>query len=41
MYVALPGSPLTCPPVSPPQLFQKCRLVMRILDAWEENDKIQ
>ncbi|XP_046878878.1 serine/threonine-protein phosphatase 6 regulatory subunit 2a isoform X1 [Hypomesus transpacificus] len=22
-------------------LFQKCRLVMRILDAWEENDKIQ
>uniref|UniRef100_A0A8C5ESE7 Protein phosphatase 6, regulatory subunit 2a n=1 Tax=Gouania willdenowi TaxID=441366 RepID=A0A8C5ESE7_GOUWI len=24
-----------------PQLFQKCRLVQRILDAWEENDKIQ
>lgn len=23
------------------QLFQKCRLVQRILDAWEENDKIQ
>ncbi|XP_028304802.1 serine/threonine-protein phosphatase 6 regulatory subunit 2a isoform X2 [Gouania willdenowi] len=22
-------------------LFQKCRLVQRILDAWEENDKIQ
>uniref|UniRef100_A0A8C5ERH6 Protein phosphatase 6, regulatory subunit 2a n=1 Tax=Gouania willdenowi TaxID=441366 RepID=A0A8C5ERH6_GOUWI len=26
---------------SDPQLFQKCRLVQRILDAWEENDKIQ
>uniref|UniRef100_A0A8C7IXH2 Protein phosphatase 6 regulatory subunit 2 n=1 Tax=Oncorhynchus kisutch TaxID=8019 RepID=A0A8C7IXH2_ONCKI len=24
-----------------PQLFQKCRLVQRILDAWEENDQIQ
>uniref|UniRef100_A0A8D3D0F5 Protein phosphatase 6 regulatory subunit 2 n=1 Tax=Scophthalmus maximus TaxID=52904 RepID=A0A8D3D0F5_SCOMX len=24
-----------------PQLFQKCRLVQRILDAWEENDRIQ
>uniref|UniRef100_A0A665UJ75 Serine/threonine-protein phosphatase 6 regulatory subunit 2-like n=1 Tax=Echeneis naucrates TaxID=173247 RepID=A0A665UJ75_ECHNA len=23
------------------QLFQKCRLVQRILDAWEENDRIQ
>uniref|UniRef100_A0A8C1BB57 Protein phosphatase 6, regulatory subunit 2a n=1 Tax=Cyprinus carpio carpio TaxID=630221 RepID=A0A8C1BB57_CYPCA len=23
------------------QLFQHCRLVQRILDAWEENDKIQ
>uniref|UniRef100_A0A4W4F711 Protein phosphatase 6, regulatory subunit 2a n=1 Tax=Electrophorus electricus TaxID=8005 RepID=A0A4W4F711_ELEEL len=23
------------------QLFQQCRLVQRILDAWEENDKIQ
>ena len=25
----------------PSQLFQHCRLVQRILDAWEENDKIQ
>uniref|UniRef100_A0A4W5QY52 Protein phosphatase 6, regulatory subunit 2a n=1 Tax=Hucho hucho TaxID=62062 RepID=A0A4W5QY52_9TELE len=24
-----------------PPLFQKCRLVQRILDAWEENDQIQ
>uniref|UniRef100_A0A4W5R8U7 Protein phosphatase 6, regulatory subunit 2a n=1 Tax=Hucho hucho TaxID=62062 RepID=A0A4W5R8U7_9TELE len=24
-----------------PRLFQKCRLVQRILDAWEENDQIQ
>uniref|UniRef100_A0A8C7PL10 Protein phosphatase 6 regulatory subunit 2 n=1 Tax=Oncorhynchus mykiss TaxID=8022 RepID=A0A8C7PL10_ONCMY len=24
-----------------PQLFQTCRLVQRILDAWEENDQIQ
>uniref|UniRef100_A0A665UJJ4 Serine/threonine-protein phosphatase 6 regulatory subunit 2-like n=1 Tax=Echeneis naucrates TaxID=173247 RepID=A0A665UJJ4_ECHNA len=24
-----------------PTLFQKCRLVQRILDAWEENDRIQ
>lgn len=23
------------------QLFQQCHLVPRILDAWEENDKIQ
>lgn len=23
------------------QLFQKCKLVQKILDAWEENDKIQ
>uniref|UniRef100_A0A8D0D0Q9 Protein phosphatase 6, regulatory subunit 2a n=1 Tax=Sander lucioperca TaxID=283035 RepID=A0A8D0D0Q9_SANLU len=27
--------------LSNPQLFQKCQLVQRILDAWEENDKIQ
>ena len=27
--------------LSPSQLFQHCRLVQRILDAWEENDKIQ
>uniref|UniRef100_A0A8C3B0J4 Protein phosphatase 6, regulatory subunit 2a n=1 Tax=Cyclopterus lumpus TaxID=8103 RepID=A0A8C3B0J4_CYCLU len=25
----------------PSPLFQKCQLVQRILDAWEENDKIQ
>uniref|UniRef100_A0A8C8G3Q8 Protein phosphatase 6, regulatory subunit 2a n=1 Tax=Oncorhynchus tshawytscha TaxID=74940 RepID=A0A8C8G3Q8_ONCTS len=25
----------------PAKLFQKCRLVQRILDAWEENDQIQ
>uniref|UniRef100_A0A671Y381 Protein phosphatase 6, regulatory subunit 2a n=1 Tax=Sparus aurata TaxID=8175 RepID=A0A671Y381_SPAAU len=24
-----------------PQLFQNCQLVQKILDAWEENDKIQ
>uniref|UniRef100_A0A674EBW8 Protein phosphatase 6, regulatory subunit 2a n=1 Tax=Salmo trutta TaxID=8032 RepID=A0A674EBW8_SALTR len=32
------------PAVSEPvgrRLFQKCRLVQRILDAWEENDQIQ
>lgn len=23
------------------QLFQKCKLVQKILDAWEDNDKIQ
>uniref|UniRef100_A0A8C9L536 Protein phosphatase 6 regulatory subunit 2 n=1 Tax=Serinus canaria TaxID=9135 RepID=A0A8C9L536_SERCA len=28
-------------PPFPPQLFQKCCLVQRILDAWEANDKIQ
>uniref|UniRef100_A0A8C8A1V4 Protein phosphatase 6, regulatory subunit 2a n=1 Tax=Oryzias sinensis TaxID=183150 RepID=A0A8C8A1V4_9TELE len=29
------------PQTSVHNLFQKCRLVQRILDAWEENDKIQ
>uniref|UniRef100_A0A673CHG7 Serine/threonine-protein phosphatase 6 regulatory subunit 2-like n=1 Tax=Sphaeramia orbicularis TaxID=375764 RepID=A0A673CHG7_9TELE len=29
------------PQTSTHNLFQKCRLVQRILDAWEENDKIQ
>uniref|UniRef100_A0A8C8G628 Protein phosphatase 6, regulatory subunit 2a n=1 Tax=Oncorhynchus tshawytscha TaxID=74940 RepID=A0A8C8G628_ONCTS len=32
------------PPAGPEnqgELFQKCRLVQRILDAWEENDQIQ
>lgn len=28
-------------PVCVVQLFQQCRLVQRILDAWEENDRIQ
>uniref|UniRef100_A0A8C3AZ99 Protein phosphatase 6, regulatory subunit 2a n=1 Tax=Cyclopterus lumpus TaxID=8103 RepID=A0A8C3AZ99_CYCLU len=36
----LPHSPSFCVSVQP-QLFQKCQLVQRILDAWEENDKIQ
>uniref|UniRef100_A0A8C3AYQ5 Protein phosphatase 6, regulatory subunit 2a n=1 Tax=Cyclopterus lumpus TaxID=8103 RepID=A0A8C3AYQ5_CYCLU len=29
------------PVASSHELFQKCQLVQRILDAWEENDKIQ
>lgn len=46
--VSATGSMLFCIcfQTSPPclfsvQLFQKCMLVQKILDAWEENDKIQ
>lgn len=32
-----------CGPTEPtgPQLLQQCRLVERILTAWEENDRVQ
>uniref|UniRef100_A0A8C1KW80 Protein phosphatase 6, regulatory subunit 2a n=1 Tax=Cyprinus carpio TaxID=7962 RepID=A0A8C1KW80_CYPCA len=38
-----PGQNSTSDPANTPiqDLFQHCRLVQRILDAWEENDKIQ
>uniref|UniRef100_A0A674CZ97 Protein phosphatase 6, regulatory subunit 2b n=1 Tax=Salmo trutta TaxID=8032 RepID=A0A674CZ97_SALTR len=44
---ASPGPTLPLPSVPPdisthnPLLFQDCRLVQRILEAWEENDKMQ
>uniref|UniRef100_A0A6Q2XWZ6 Protein phosphatase 6, regulatory subunit 2a n=1 Tax=Esox lucius TaxID=8010 RepID=A0A6Q2XWZ6_ESOLU len=42
LWGTLPSGPYIksqCPRAM--KLFQKCRLVQRILDAWEENDKIQ
>uniref|UniRef100_A0A672IK42 Protein phosphatase 6, regulatory subunit 2b n=1 Tax=Salarias fasciatus TaxID=181472 RepID=A0A672IK42_SALFA len=36
-----PCQDLTETPASEPPLFQHCHLVQRILEAWEENDKMQ